>query len=119
MNGIVTGFAGGGLFVIGNSNPKITHTSIFDNLNGLLAVAPAPSEVGVDWFANQEGNSGENPGRFCDCWQPKPVAVAAETIPGEAPVGFEDPSASYQGAFKDASADSNWMRGLWVDWSPN
>jgi hypothetical protein len=40
-------------------------------------------------------------------------------VEGEMPVGFDDATANYRGAFKDASAESNWMQGLWVDWSAN
>jgi hypothetical protein len=119
MNGLVTGFAGGGLFISQDGETKISSTSVFDNLHGLLATAPGANSATADWFTSQPGNSGDNPGRFCDCWQPRPVAVAAERIEGEIPVGFEDPTANYRGAFEDASPDSNWMQGSWVDWSAN
>lgn len=119
MNGLVTGFAGGGLFIFQDGETKLTATNVFENLRGLLSTAPGANEATAGWFTDQKGNSSENPGRFCDCWQPRPVAVAAETIEGEMPVGFADPTANYRGAFKDASAESNWMKGLWVDWSSN
>ena len=76
---------------------------------------------GVDqsWFLGQRGNTAEEPDRFCNCWANPPVPVAASTAKGATPVGFPDESANYVGAFKDNSADSNWMRGAWVDWSSN
>lgn len=118
MNALVTGFGGGGLFVDQGVDPSVTYTSIFDVVNGVQSIVP-PSRVGAEWFLDQTGNSAEDPGRFCDCWQPKPVAVAAERVPGVKPEGFDDPDADYEGAFEDPSADSNWMQGLWVDWSDN
>jgi hypothetical protein len=119
MNGLVTGFAGGGLFIFQDGETKVTSSNVFDNLHGLLATAPGANEATAEWFTSQSDNSSENPGRFCDCWQPRPVAVAAETVEGQMPVGFDDPSANFRGAFKDASPESNWMQGLWVDWSDN
>ncbi len=117
MNALVTGFAGGGILVQGSAAPTVTYTTVFDNTNGVQSLSPK-SDVSAEWFTGQVGNSVDNPG-FCDCWQPKPVAVAVDRIPGVKPEGFDDPDADYQGAFEDASSESNWMQGLWVDWSDN
>jgi len=96
----------------------LNHIRIFE-VPSLLAFGHDAQAGGAAWFTSQEGNSAEDPDRFCDCWAPKPVAVAASPITGGTPTGFEDESANYVGAFKDASPDSNWMQGLWVDWSDN
>lgn len=124
MNGIITGFAGAGIYVQNDTSQGATMTNVevFDNSKGIAAKADASSAsatpgVSQGWFSQQAGNSSAEPDRFCNCWANPPVAVAASTIPGGTPTGFGDTTANYEGAFKDASADSNWMRGLWVDWS--
>jgi len=125
MNGMVTGFAGYGMFVANDSpDAKLTFVDMFDNASGVADgkdVQPGRNAVGEkqDWFLALPGNSLAEPDRFCNCWAAVPVPVAATTGPGTKPVGFPDETASYIGAFKDSSAESNWMRGLWVDWSSN
>ena len=128
MNGIVTGFAGSGLFVQnldGTQSASMTFVNLFGNAAGIAAGKDATPANGTNgavsqgWFLQQEGNSTADPDRFCDCWANPPVPVSASTSPGKAPTGFSDETAGYVGAFKDSSADSNWMRGAWVDWSSN
>ncbi len=115
LNGLVTGFAGGGFSVLTGGQTTLTHSHIFN----VDKVAGDGSDEGVSWFTDQEGNSAEEPDRFCDCWAPRPIPFAATAISGGTPTGFEDPTASYVGAFEDAAPEHNWMRGLWVDWSEN
>ena len=122
INGFVTGFAGSGLFVQkGNSeDASMSFVDVFGNTKGLMAGLDAANmNIGVaqNWFFDQSGNSTADPDRFCDCWANPPVPVPGTAFKGTAPNGFDDETAAYLGAFKDASADSNWMRGAWVDWS--
>jgi hypothetical protein len=122
-NGLLTGFAGAGFFVqTDQSNQaKVSYVQAFANAAGLLSKVDLsnPSLMGEtqDWFLNQLGNSQATPAGFCDCWANPPVPLASRVAQGSKPVGFLDTSASYVGAFKDPSADSNWMRGTWTDWS--
>lgn len=119
MNGFVTGFAAGGLAAYTFVGTKLTHMHIF-NVPRLFAESHDTTALGgPEWFTAKEGNSAEDPDRFCDCWAPKPVAIPATPIQGGIPTGFEDETADYVGAFKDTSPASNWMQGLWVDWSEN
>jgi hypothetical protein len=113
LNGVITGFTGGGISVQTASTTTLQYSTVFDNaqLFGNAHIG------GLDWFSKQMGNSAEAPLGFCNCWADPPVAVAAEKIEGTPPTGFGDESADYQGAFADDSPDSNWMKGLWVDWS--
>jgi len=124
MNGIVTGFAGAGMFVQAGGDSSggasLTFVQMFTNAKGIAAGADATngsSGQNQSWFSQQTGNSSAEPDRFCNCWANQPVAVTASPIPGGTPTGFDDATANYKGAFKDASAESNWMRGAWVDWS--
>jgi len=125
MNGLVTGFAGSGLFVHNDasSQASMTFVDIFGNAKGLMTTLDAgnASNIGLtqSWFLSQSGNTSAEPDRFCDCWANPPVAVTGTPSKGTPPTGFADETASYMGAFKDATADSNWMRGAWVDWSSN
>ncbi len=112
IDGLITGFSGGGLVVQTGAKTSVTYTTIFD----------VPSTYGVDhtggtdWFPKQRGNSLDEPIGFCDCWANPPSAVARDRQDGAAP-GFGDTSADYRGAFEDSRPESNWMKGLWVDWS--
>jgi hypothetical protein len=111
LNGFVTGFAGPGL-LIDSARPAISYTTIFGQ-----SVVAGPGTL--QEFLNGEGNSAEEPDRFCDCWSDPPAPIPATPSDGTPPNGFGDDSAAYVGAFADSSPDSNWMRGLWVDWSSN
>jgi hypothetical protein len=113
LNGFVTGFAGEGIVLIQPTSPAITHSRIFNQK------VLAADQGTVGFFTQGEGNSLEDPDRFCDCWAGVPAPVAATSIPGGEPTGFADETANYVGAFKDSSPASNWMKGLWVDWSSN
>jgi hypothetical protein len=122
MNGIITGFAGSGTFVQNDasSQAKMTFVNAFANAKGIMAgtdVSNGNASIGANWFVKQTGNTSAAADRFCDCWANPPVPVGGSTAKGGKPTGFADESADYVGAFKDASAGSNWMRGLWVDWS--
>jgi hypothetical protein len=126
-NGMVTGFAGSGLYVQSGSesatSSSMSYVQIFGNTGGLSTIRDVSPQnagaVGADkgWFLNQPGNTAAAPDRFCDCWANPPVPVAASAGKGTKPTGFLDESADYVGAFKSPSPDSNWMRGAWVDWS--
>lgn len=109
MNTFVTGFVSGGLQVA-SAAAQMSYTHIFDE-NPLI--------VGTDLgtFAAGMGDSSEEPDRFCNCWADPPAPVPATPITGGKPSGFGDEAATYVGAFKDATAESNWMKGMWVDWS--
>jgi hypothetical protein len=107
MNGFVTGFSAEAYYNDNTASPTVTHTRAFGNKT--LGATEA--------FLAGPGNSPEEPDRFCDCWANPPQPIAATPIEGAAPTGFPDESASYLGAFEDASPGSNWMKGLWVDWS--
>ncbi|MBK6519980.1 MAG: T9SS C-terminal target domain-containing protein [Polyangiaceae bacterium] len=68
----------------------------------------------IAWFEGGEGNTSEGPDlSFCFASTPSPGPAAM--IPGGEPVGDAlDPTATYVGAFKDASDD--WMSG-WTDFA--
>jgi hypothetical protein len=115
-NTIVTGFDNGGLFLSDASNAPIalTFSSLFDN-GALYGGSHAASAT---WLQDQEGNSIERPEGLCDCFSERPTPWPLKSVPGTEPgEGFEDGEAAYQGAFADATPESNWMRGKWVDWS--
>jgi hypothetical protein len=109
MNTFITGFSRYGLWTV-QGDIHIDNTHMFAQLP-LFG-----SEGKVSWDAGT-GNSSEDPDRFCNCWANPPAPVPATPVEGGKPVGFADEKATYVGAFADASAKSNWMRGLWVDWS--
>jgi hypothetical protein len=113
MNGMITGFAGEGIALYQPTSPTLTHSRIFGQK------VLAADQGTVNFFTQGEGNSLEDPDRFCDCWAEAPIPVAATSLPGGAPTGFADEAANYVGAFKDATPSSNWMKGAWVDWSSN
>lgn len=122
MNGFVTGFGGSGVYVQKDNSDgaSMTFVDVFGNTGPLMANAdPTTTREGEkqDWFFNQDGNTTADPDRFCNCWANPPSVVPGTPSKGAAPTGFDDESAAYRGAFKDASADANWMRGAWVDWS--
>lgn len=109
VNGFITEFAGYASRVITNSEPKSDAIRAWDNPEGGSLLSP-PSETAAP------GLNPEPPDRFCGCSANPPAPVAATPIEGATPNGG-DKTATYVGAFQDATADSNWMRGAWVDWS--
>ena len=129
-NAIVTGFEGGVDFRDKPyTNVDATYTVFFDNApenvayleDGSNADTEADDDSGFDeraWFAAGEGNSEADPG-LGDCFSDAPNALPAAMIPGGTPPsnGFFDTSATYVGAFADAS--DTWMTGAWVSWSQN
>jgi hypothetical protein len=112
INGLVTGFRGGGISVQ-NANSTVEYTTVFDTTR----LYGANHAGGLDWLSKQMGNEVDDPPGFCDCWSNPPQPVPRDTQLGTTPVGFEDEGADYRGAFASSSPDSNWMKGLWVDWS--
>lgn len=109
MNMFITGFSRYGIQVR-EGGVQLDYVRLFSQLPLFSQSAKTDFDAGM-------GNSAEDPDRFCNCWANPPAPVPATPIAGGKPTGFGDESASYVGAFKDASADSDWMRGPWVDWS--
>lgn len=72
----------------------------------------------VAWFIGSTDTSVTDP-MLADCFAATPDPRPASEIAGEAPAGdaFFDTSATYIGAFEDASDD--WMTGAWVSWTAN
>ncbi len=69
----------------------------------------------VAWFTDGEGNVTTDPG-IAGCFADVPDPRPATQLPGGAPAGAGlDASATYVGAFADASDD--WMTGAWIDFS--
>jgi hypothetical protein len=109
MNMFVTGFSSYGFKAEGDVQVDYSH---------MFAQVPLFGDKGKSsWDAGTGNNATVDPDRFCNCWANPPAPVPASPVEGGKPTGFDDVSATYVGAFKDASANSNWMRGLWVDWS--
>ncbi len=112
VNGFITQFAAGAVRMA-TSQPKPSGGDIraWDN------PARGPRLYAADGDqASTLTMSEEPPDRFCGCFTDPPSPIGATTITGKAP-SFGDKSATYVGAFKDSTPDSNWMRGAWVDWS--
>jgi len=98
----------------------MTYVQEFANVRGIAATADVSNNnagVAASWFLDQAGNSVAEPDRFCNCWANPPVPVAARAEKGTPPSGFGDEAADYVGALSGPSAEANWMRGAWVDWS--
>jgi hypothetical protein len=112
-NTLVTGFSGAFSKRDGQTIIGLNHVTEFENFK---VYAQAGGTELQGWFEQEDTNSSEAPDRFCNCWANPPVPFAATPVEGGDP-GFGDTDATYRGAFKDASAESNWMTGLWVDWS--
>lgn len=115
-NAIVTGFDTSGVVVLLplTTSITLTHSLLFDN--GTISDLNA-HEASPTWFVDQEGNGTKKPAGFCDCWANPPLPFPQKAVPGGSTADFPDKDAAYIGAFKDASPESNWMRGAWVDWS--
>jgi hypothetical protein len=118
QNTFLTGFTSAGnrygLDVKGAA-PKLSGVHIFNQQPIFFSSTAAASKEAFD---AGNANSVADPDRFCDCWANPPAPVAATPTDGVSADAFPaDGEASYVGAFRDANADSNWMRGLWVDWS--
>lgn len=113
MNTFMTGFTSKGrAYGLNTDNGfGLDATRIFNQLD------PLDTQAAKSSFMTGMGNSLMAPDQFCDCWSNPPAPVAATVIAGVKPSGFPDESPAYVGAFADATADANWMKGLWVDWS--
>ncbi len=113
MNTFFTGFTSKGksFGLYDDTSFLIDSTHIFNQATPLATAAVKAA------FMAGVGNSLVAPDQFCDCWANPPAPIAATVTPGTKPTGFADETPTYVGAFADASAKSNWMRGLWVDWS--
>jgi hypothetical protein len=116
-NTIATGFDSAALAVqdLPATAITLTHSLLFKNAQTYDTF----HQGGPSWFMDQPGNSTERPLDYCDCWANPPVPFPQTAIEGGTPEGFPDPSASFKGAFREATAESNWMTGKWVDWSEN
>ena len=69
-----------------------------------------------DWFAMGTGNEEIDPA-IADCFAESPDPTPTAEIAGGTPPSSLDSSATYKGAFRDAS--DNWLEGAWTDWSQN
>jgi len=127
-NGIITGFEAGVDF---RDRPytdvALTDTTFFGNNPENVAYVEdgsnednqADDDMGFDerdWFATGAGNDEVDPA-LMDCFASTPIPMPASEIAGSAPPSGFDTSATYRGAFKDAS--DNWLEGAWTNWSAN
>jgi hypothetical protein len=125
MNMFLTGFTskGGEFYGVRTTDSfKLDTTHIFKQENPFQAAAAKTAfGAGMTNTCDNDscGTTKAVPDRFCDCWANPPAPVSATIPSGLKPTGFQDEAASQVGAFKDATPDGNWMRGLWVDWSDN
>lgn len=123
-NAIIVGFEGGlDIRDAPDTAVTMTNSTLFNNAPANVAYEEdgsneeeqADDDGGLDeiaWFAEGTGNDEVDPG-LVDPYAAVPDARPTATIPGGAPAGgFFDTSATYRGAFKDASDD--WMTGAWV-----
>lgn len=114
LNSYITGFTGGSSHYgldVSQGEVQLNGVHVFDQSPFFNNNADTSFEQGM-------GNSVVEPDRFCDCWANPPAPIPATAEEGLTTSGFPAADdANYVGAFKDASPDSNWMRGLWVDWT--
>ncbi len=114
-NTILTGFADGGVSFRDASPITLQHSLVFGNgADGTVTLDPTK-----DWPAFSEpawSNASEAPAGFCDCWSNPPAPFPLSPVAGVEPTDFDDPSASYVGAFEQADVASNWLIGKWVSW---
>lgn len=112
LNSYITGFTGGSRYGIDvTGGVQLNGVHVFDQMPLFGNSAKASFDGGM-------GNSLAEPDRFCNCWSNPPAPIPATPTEGLSTNGFPAASdANYVGAFKDASPGSNWMRGLWVDWT--
>ena len=107
--------------------PKVnlTDSTFFGNFTSNISnhaneTGADDNDMGFDeeaWFNDAaRNNDTTDPGFSCGPSGTPDPRPAAE-IAGGTPTGANDASATYRGAFKDAS--DNWMTGAWVDWSAN
>ncbi|NUP06797.1 MAG: T9SS C-terminal target domain-containing protein [Polyangiaceae bacterium] len=128
-NALVTGFEAGVDFRdVPPTDVDVTHSVIVGNtVENVAYVEDAPaSDDGlptedddgmfdeIAWFTDGEGNTTDGPD-MAGCFAATPDGAPASTIAGGTPVGDGvDASATYVGAFKDAS--DKWMDG-WTDFA--
>lgn len=114
LNTFITGFTGGATHYgidVASGTVKLNGIHVFDQ-------APFFFRSADEEFKKGMSNSVVEPDRFCDCWANPPAPIPATPVEGLSTSGFPaDGKANYVGAFKDASPESNWMSGLWVDWT--
>jgi hypothetical protein len=117
-NALITGFDSAAFAVRQTSTiPIVTNSSAFENYD-LFDPADANNLKDEAWFLGMDGNSLDRPAGLCNCYANPPLPFPKEEISGGAPGdGYPEPDAAYRGAFKDSKPESNWMTGLWVDWS--
>jgi hypothetical protein len=122
-NAIVTGFEAGVDFRdVPPTSVTVTNSVFFGNTVENIAYVETGEEDndgGFDeimWFEGGMGNTTTDPG-LGDCFATTPDPRPAAEIPGGTPVGTgADSSATFKGAFKDASDD--WMAG-WTEFTEN
>jgi hypothetical protein len=129
MNGVVTGFEAGydvRLKTAGVTDVDLTFTTFFANNPENIAYAetePEDSETELSdddlafdermEFTTGEGNVETDPG-LASCFGATPDPRPAASLPGTTPPSGLDTSATFMGAFRDASDD--WLSGAWVSW---
>lgn len=101
--------------ILGSSVADIAYVE--DQPSSDAALPTEDDDDGFDeiaWFTEGEGNSTDGPD-MSGCFASTPAPAPAASIPGGTPVGDgADTSATFIGAFKDASDD--WMAG-WTDFA--
>jgi hypothetical protein len=96
------------------TNITLTHSAFWDNP---LLYEPGAHMGGNMWLENQEGNTTTFLEGLCDCRANPPNPFPLAAISGGPTNEFPDDDAEFKGAFRDATVESNWMRGAWVDWA--
>jgi hypothetical protein len=112
VNALVTGFsAGASVRNVPNTEITVTGSLVFGN----TAIFDASHAGGDTWLSDQDGNDTATPDDFGDCFGAVPEPFPAAAIEGVEPTDHADETATFVGAFADAT--DNWMTGAWVDWA--
>jgi hypothetical protein len=102
-------------------NVKVTSSVFFGNfVHNIANPGETDNDSGFDeatWIKDAAAKNSETDPKLGDCNAATPMPYPATTVAGGTPGAGLDASATYAGAFKDAS--DKWMSGLWVDWSKN
>jgi hypothetical protein len=89
--------------------------------NNIANPGETDNDMGFDeaaWFnATGSNNAETKPAGFGDCSTNPPVVAPTAAVTGGTPPTGMDTSATYIGAFEDAS--DMWMTGAWIDWAAN
>jgi hypothetical protein len=114
VNAIVTGFDSAAFSVRNTDKTPPTDTSLTSSLIfGNATTYDATSDAPATWFEDQEGNIAEDdaPAGF-DCYSNPPTPADSDIEGANPGSGFE--KAEFKGA---VSADDNWLKEAWIDWS--